>query len=264
MSQTTVQLRPPRMMSARTILALMLREMGSTYGTSPGGYVWAVLQPIGIILILSLAFSLLFRTPSLGTSFLLFYATGYLPFDLYSQMMNKIMAALKYSRAMLAYPRVVWLDAILARFFLNTITLVTVFCIVMTGILYFVDSRTIIDVVPILLALALCALIGLGGGMMNCLLIGFFPIWAIIWRILSRPLFLASGVVFIYEDMPPAVQNILWWNPLMHITGMVRTGFYPTYHATYVSVPYVFGLACIMTAGGLLFLRAYHKRVLQD
>ena len=263
MSQTTIKLRPPRMMAARTILALMLREMGSTYGTSPGGYVWAVLQPIGVILMLSLAFSLLFKTPSLGTSFMLFYATGFLPYDLYNQLMAKTIGALKYSKAMLAYPRVIWLDAILARFFLNTLTLIMVFFIVMAGILYFIESRTIIDVQPILLGMAICALVGLGGGMMNCLLIGLFPVWQTIWKILSRPMFLASGVLFIYEDMPPVVQNILWWNPILHGTGLVRTGFFSTYHASYISLTYSFGLAIILIAAGLLFLRAHHKQVLQ-
>ena len=80
----------------RTIIALVLREMGATYGQSPGGYVWAIVQPIGIIVILSIGFSLLVRSPSLGTSFLLFYATGFLPFDMYSILTQKISAALKY------------------------------------------------------------------------------------------------------------------------------------------------------------------------
>ena len=42
-------LKPPRFRALRTITALILREMGSTYGMSPGGYVWAVLQPVGMV-----------------------------------------------------------------------------------------------------------------------------------------------------------------------------------------------------------------------
>jgi len=77
----------PPLTSTRSVLALVLREMGSTYGQSPGGYVWAIIQPIGIILILALGFSLLIKAPSLGTSFLLFYATGFLAYDLYNQLL---------------------------------------------------------------------------------------------------------------------------------------------------------------------------------
>ncbi len=252
----------PPLTSTRSILALVLREMSSTYGRSPGGYIWAVVQPIGMILILALGFSLLIRAPSLGTSFLLFYATGYLPFDLYNHLVKKILAALTYSRAMLAYPRVIWLDAILARFFLNTLTQLTVFCIVITGILMFDNTRTIITVQPILLGLAIAAGLGLGVGMMNCLLIGLFPVWKIIWGILTRPMLIASGVLFIYEDLPPFVQDILWWNPVLHATGLVRQGFYPTYNASYVSVPYCLLVSMLLTAMGLLFLRAYNRKTL--
>lgn len=246
----------------RAITALMLREMGSTYGDSPGGYIWAVVQPIGMIIILSVGFSLLIKSPSLGTSFIMFYATGFLVYDLFSQIMKAVVDALKYSRAMLSYPRVIWLDAILARFFLNTLTYLTVFCIVITGVMVFEQTRTVITVQPILIGLAICMLTGLGVGMMNCLLIGLFPVWKTIWKVLTRPLLIASGVLFIMEDMPTSVQNILWWNPIIHATGLVRTGFYPTYDATYVSLIYCFGVAMTLICFGLLMLWSKHEKIL--
>lgn len=256
-------LKPPRFLTVRSVVALMLREMGSTYGQSPGGYFWAIAQPIGAIVILALAFSLLFRNPSLGTSFILFYSTGYLPFDLYNQMQSKISTALIYSRAMLAYPRVTWLDVIIARFLLNTITLLTVFCIAISAVLLVVDTQTIITITPIILGLTMASCLGLGVGLMNCLLGGLFPVWNILWRIVMRPMFLASGVLFVYEDMPRLLQKILWWNPVLHVTGLVRKGFYVTYHGSYISLLYGFGVALVLIAVGLLFLRAHHQRVLE-
>lgn len=257
-------LRSPPFLTLRTVTALMLREMGSTYGRSPGGYVWAIVQPVGAIFVLSLAFSLLFRSPSLGTSFILFYSTGYLPFDMYNQMLIKITSALKYSRAMLAYPRVTWLDIFIARFVLNTITLLTVFCVVIIGILILSNTHTIITITPILLGLSMAAFLGLGVGLMNCLLDGLFPVWTILWRIAMRPMFMASGVLFIFEDMPRFVQQLLWWNPVFHVTGLVRMGFYNTYHGSYISLQYGFGVALVLTAAGLLFLRGQYQRVLEN
>lgn len=246
----------------RSIMALMLREMGSTYGDSPGGYVWAVIQPVGMIVVLTLAFSLLVKSPSLGTSFILFYATGFLTYDMFSKIMKMVQESLKYSSAMLAYPRVIWLDAILARFFLNALTFLTVFCIVISGVLYFDETRSIITIQPIVIGLLISLFTGLGVGMMNCLLAGLFPLWKTIWKILSRPLFIASGVFFIYEDMPSTVQNILWWNPVLHATGLVRTGFYPSYNASYVSLIYCFGLAMTLIAFALLLLWTRHEKIL--
>ena len=41
---------------ARTVVALMLREIATTYGRSPGGYVWALADPILGIALLTLVF----------------------------------------------------------------------------------------------------------------------------------------------------------------------------------------------------------------
>jgi capsular polysaccharide transport system permease protein len=256
--------RTPSYRATRTITALVLREMAATYGNSPGGYLWAILQPMGIIAILSVAFSLIVRTPPLGTSFILFYATGYLPFHLYGVVARKTGTALRYSRALLAYPSVTWMDAVLARLILTSLTEITVMCIVLGAILMTVETRTVIDILPMMIAVILAILIGLGVGLFNCLVGGLFPVWLIIWGIISRPLILASGVLFLFRDMPPLAQDILWWNPLMHVTGLARSGIYPTYDAGYVSVAYTLGVALVMIALGLVMLRAYYKSVLEQ
>ena len=36
----------PRFQMGRTVVALMLREMATTYGRSAGGYAWAILDPV--------------------------------------------------------------------------------------------------------------------------------------------------------------------------------------------------------------------------
>lgn len=243
-------------------MALILREMTSTYGRSPGGYIWAILEPLGVIMILSFGFSLLIKSPSLGTNFLLFYATGYLPFMLYQSVSLTVARSLHYSKPLLFYPSVTWVDSIIARFTLNALTQVMAGFILLVGILVVADTRTVLDIQPLLLATCLAALLGLGIGSLNCLLMGLFPVWAQIWSIVTRPLFLASGVLFLYEDLPPLVQNVLWYNPLMHVVGLFRQGLYSLYNPTYISSLFVLGVSLICMALGLLLLRRYHKDIL--
>jgi capsular polysaccharide transport system permease protein len=262
---TLPPLRPRRRFATfRTVTALILREMSSRYGRTPGGYVWAILEPLGVIAILSIGFSLLIRNPSLGSSFLLFYASGYLPFSLYQSVQNVVARALTYSKPLLVYPAVSWTDAILARFLLNTLTGVIVTYVLLTGIIAATETNVVLDVPVIVEAIALSALLGLGVGAINCALMGLMPTWDVIWSIASRPLFIASGVFFIYEDLGGIAQDILWWNPLMHVTGILRSGIYPMYDPTYVSTAYVLGFALITLAFGLLLLRRYHKDILNQ
>jgi capsular polysaccharide transport system permease protein len=253
---------PRRFATIRTILALMLREMSTRYGRTPGGYIWSVVEPLAAILVLSLGFSLILRTPSLGTSFLLFYATGYLPFDLYQSVSNASARAINFSKPLLKYPAVTWVDALLARFLLNSLTSILIAALLLTGILAVIDSRAVLDMIPMVEAMAMAMLLGLAVGTLNCVLIGLFPIWEVAWSIFTRPLFLASGIFFLYEDMPPLAQDILWYNPLVHITALMRTGFYPTYSANFVSEIYVIGLSLVVMTLGQVLMGRYHRDIL--
>lgn len=256
-------LKPPRFRPLRTIAALMLREMSTTYGRSAGGYIWAVLQPVGMIVMLSLAFSLVVRKPSLGTNFMLFYASGYLPYAFFSTLSAKTAAALKYSRPLLAYASVTWIDAILARLILNVITAATVFSIVITGILLFAETRAVLNLMHVINGVGICIVFGFGVGLCNAVIEGFLPVWAQLWSIVTRPLFLASGIIFLYEDTPAIAQQILWWNPLIHGTALSRAGFYPIYQASFTSLIYCYGLSLVLIALGLVFMRTTYKTVLE-
>jgi capsular polysaccharide transport system permease protein len=100
--------------------------------------------------------------------------------------------------------------------------------------------------------------------MMNCLLIGLMPLWQRVWSIAMRPMFLISGVFFTYQSVPLPWREILWWNPLIHVTGLVRRGLYPGYDAAYASPIYVMalGLGVALLAG--VGLMRWHRDILSD
>lgn len=248
----------------RTIAALVLREMASTYGRSPGGYLWALLQPVGALALFTvvIAVGLNIRHPAIGTNFMLFYATGFLPYAYFNETAQKLARALRFSRRLLNYPTVRFSDALFARFFLNSLTHFLVFYIVMTGIHIAFDLTSILHVPSILLSLALAGVLGLGVGTLNCFLSSMFPVWSQIWSVLTRPLFLLSTLIYTFEQVPWQYQDILWFNPLVHVVGLMRRGFFPTYDAPYVSVIYVFGVASCCLVIGLLLLNRYHRTIL--
>ena len=250
--------------SLRSISALMLREMSTRYGRTIGGYFWAVLEPIAAVLIMAVGFSLLLRNPPLGSNFFLFYASGFMPFFLYQQIANLVARSISFSRPLLFYPAVTWIDAVLARFILNALTGIMVSLITIGTIIVMLETRTTLDAGPLVMAIVLTLLFGFGVGAVNCAISGLYPTWEIIWSIITRPLFLASGVLFIYEDMPSTIQNILWFNPLLHIVGIFREGIYPLYDAEYVSFAFVMAVALWLSVLGLLLLRRFYLQILED
>lgn len=249
--------------SLRAIAALMLREMSTRYGRTPGGYVWAILEPLGMIIVLGFAFSLIASAPVLGTSFLLFKATGFMVLQIFTVLGGQVGNALTFSKPLLNYPRVTWMDAILARFFLNTTVVFMSTFLILSGIFFYEGLTIMISWGPVLLAVFLTAAFGLGVGCLNAYLFMRFPAWQQIWSILTRPLFIISGVLILYEDFPPVGQEYLWYNPLLHLTGLMREGFYPMYRPDYISVVFVGLCALVPMALGLLLLRRYHRELLE-
>ncbi len=246
----------PSFVNLRVIVALMMREMSTRYGRSAGGYLWALLEPAGMILILAIVFSLALRTPSLGSSFVLFYATGYFAFHFYVELSSFAASAINMNRPLLTYPRVTPIDAIIARALLQFFTLAVAAIIILSGIVAWEEVYTVYDFVAIIKAAAYSSLLGVGVGSTNAVIFAFFPTYINVYRILTRPLFLISGVIFTYEELPGVAQDLLWWNPILHCAGLMRRGFYPTYHASYVSELYVVGLGLGFLTIGLFLVWA--------
>lgn len=249
----------------RTVVALILREIATTYGRSAGGYLWALADPVLGVALLTVIFQVVLgrSTPPIGGNFPLFYASGYVVFQMYNDIAGKMASSLRYSRPLLAYPAVTFVDALIARLILNTIMHLVVFTIVITGIAVIFRLTLVLDVAVVIRALGLAALLGAGVGTMNCFLIMRFPVWERAWSIVNRPLFLMSGIFFTFDMMPKIAQDALWWNPVLHVIGLMRRGIYGVYPADYVSEAYVVTLALVLLALGLLLLSRRYRDLLE-
>lgn len=255
MAGRPIQFFLPRFM--RVQFAMIMREMATSYGKSYFGYLWAILEPIGGIAVLSIAFSLAFGAPALGESFPLFYATGYIPFVVYSTMQQNINASIRDNKQLLFYPRVTYMDAIISRVVLTVVTQLLVAAIVFGGIMILYDVDSNINLAHIFAALMGACMLGLGVGSLNSVIVHIFPGWRNMWGIITRPLFLMSCIFYLFDSLPQWAQSVLWFNPLVHITGLTRTGFYASYGGDYVVGAYPFLAGAITFLMGLILLRRH-------
>ncbi|MCX7288622.1 MAG: ABC transporter permease [Rhodobacterales bacterium] len=155
-----------------------------------------------------------------------------------------------------------FVDAILARFLVHLLTYLMISYLVFGFILLLFETRAVLDVPSVILAVSLAALLGLGIGCLNIYLFAIFPLWETLWNILTFPLLLLSTVFYTFETLPAQAQDILWYNPLIHIIGIMRRGFYPTYDAVWASPFYVLAFSMIPLVIGLFLLRRYHSEIL--
>jgi len=240
--------------------ALTVREMTTRYGNKFGGYMWAVVDPIATVSILSLAISAVAHVPPLGRSFPLFFATGYNSFLIYRSMSEQISSSVSANMALLNYPIVHPYDTILARIILQVVTLFIVNLMFFLGLALLVPVP-IPDMRPILLASAIAVCLGAGVGMINVVAFHLSSTYQTIFGIINRPAFIVSGVFFLPDMMPNPYRDYLMWNPLVHIIGLFRTGFYPTYRAAFVDVPWLIGVSMGTVVIGFIVVWLYDAKL---
>lgn len=251
-----------RFRAARTIAALMLRDLSSSHGRTALGYLWELLNPLLAVALLTVLFKLIGRSPGIGTSFALFYATGVLPLHIFTGMSAKMSTVLPSSRSLLAYPGVTYMDAIIARLLLTVLTDIVIIGAVFTGVILYERIDTIVDYPTVLEAFSMAALLGLGVGLTNAFLMAVSPTWERAWKVLTRPLFLLSCIFHTYEVVPLPFRDWLWYNPVVHCVAIMRRGIYPTYDASYASPLYVYSISLVTLVFGLAMLRRYTSYIL--
>jgi ABC-type polysaccharide/polyol phosphate export systems, permease component len=246
----------------RVVAALVVRETSTRFGSKPGGYIWALLDPAAHIAFLSLIFMAIARTPALGHSFPLFFATGYIGFQFYQAAVGYLNTAVTSNRALLSYPNVAPFDTILARYILQLGTTIVVGFCVFSVIGLSLRSPLTIQWHFIIEAAFAASLLALGSAFANNILFQKFPLYEKFYGIVTRPLFLVSGIFFLPDALPHPARDIVMLNPLVHVVMLFRKGFYPEYRAIGYDAGYLYGFALSLLLGGM-FLFTSSRKVLR-
>lgn len=249
----------------RVINAMVHREARSQYGATRLGYLWALIIPMAQIAIFTGIFWSIGRADIFGSdigSITVFITTGFLSFNLFTNISNQVMSAIDANKALFGYPLIMPFDAMLARLFLSFST--TIFSFIFTLLLLFQFNLWEPDfdsLLSMMGAVLIASSLGFGIGLINSYLLLHFSSYSKTYGILTRPLLFMSGVFYLASDQfPPAILNILSYNPLLHCTEWIRSGFYRQWDSTFVDMEYLLSFTLVVLFVGLLTQRISQKR----
>lgn len=246
------ELRQALHVQGRVIYALILREALGKYGKSKLGYLWGVFEPVTQILVFVLIFSALGRKSPAGGDLAVFFATGIIPWMIYSNIAGRLSGALGANQALMSYPHVTPLDVLLGRLLLEAATLIVVFGIIVTVLQFMGKAVPIYDLYNVLVALFLITFFAAGVGMVNAAIRIYFDSWDKLFGAMNRPLYFLSGVFFTASSLPPQARQWLEWNPIFQYIEWLRSGFFSTIPTSYIKYEYAIGCAFFMLFLGLL------------
>ncbi len=241
--------------------ALVLRETHTRFGRTRLGYLWVLIEPITHAVGLSIVHYTLGRRSPLGGSMALFFMTGLLPFFLWSKVSHRLVSAFVSDRPLLNVPAVTHLDILLARALLEGATWLIVSAILIVLLVAIGFSDWPFDLESLCGAVGATFCLAVGIGMINATMTALLQSWHNLFYIVTRPLYLASGIFYLVDQVPATAQRFLVWNPLVHAIEWVRTAFYPAYTATTLDKSYLVQCAFYALVAGLALERLSRRKV---
>lgn len=211
------------------IFALMVRERLTRYSGGKLGPAWAILTPVAWIAFVVILFRTLGRTPPIFVGAEVFVATGVLPYIAFRQAVTSMSRAYPAHRYM-RYVRPVSInDIMLATMTLEALNFVAS-AVVIFGIITLFFGVPLPANAP-MVALGFALAWGVASGIGRCVaVIGVLSdSFARFVPIALRPLFWVSGIFYTATELPTTVQNMLWYSPLLHVTEIVREGYFASY-----------------------------------
>lgn len=260
----SIRLRRGFRQQAVVVCALILREVRTRFGEHRLGYLWALLEPC-MFIALWLGVFAVFRVGSMihdmGPT--LFMAAGIIPFFAFRHVASYVEVGISANGALLQFPQVGSVDALLARFILESSTQILIGAVIFSALVLTEQAKPPRDILGIYIASGSLLLLGFGFGAFNCMVTVLLPVYARFSMITQRLLFWTSGIFFLVDKFPTPAQKILAWNPVLHGIELFRTAWSHTYRTAIGSVWYILACAGVFLLLGLLLERSA-RRELQD
>lgn len=258
---TTISKQTPWEIQKAVIFAAFVRELNTRFGQFRLGYLWAVLEPLAMIGVLS-SVRVLFGTSDLaGLSFPIFFATGVIGYLLFNHIVTSGLSAVESNLGLFNYQRVKPADVFTARALLELLIALGTAAVIFPGLYYlgftfaWNDTLQVVAIVFCLFSLSY----GIG---MICSIVG--PLWQEskkVVPVLIRPLFFISGIFFPANALPEGIRGYALLNPLLHVTELLRGAMFRDYLSHEGSLFYLFcwGIACLLF--GLCVYRIFRVKV---
>lgn len=244
------------------VFALFLREIRGRFGKYRLGYLWALLQPVGQLLILLVIAHFFMGYQSQGIPHSIFFIGGIVPWFLFNRIGVRALTAVRANAGLFNYRPVKPIDSIIARSLLELIVYSAVYVVLILFAWFVGDTPEIGNLVFLIGVFFLLGWFSMGVGLVIMAIGDAFSEAEKIVPLLMRPLYYISGIFFSLDHIPYEYREYVLWNPIIHAIELNRMGLFSRYEAPDVSLFYLFICALVANVGGLLVYRVREKRML--
>ncbi|WP_417464608.1 ABC transporter permease [Kordiimonas sp.] len=221
------------------VYALSVREMYRKYGAYKLGVVWALLEPIMMIMVFMIVFGARGRGEFGFIDPPLFILASFLPFKvLFSQTLQGCSKAANAMNPFTLFRQVSLFDMMLARILLTTVTALLALVVIGCGLAWFGFDPIPDRILETLCGLFLIQAFGFGMGIIFCVVGSFAKEMDKITGLINLPLLFLSAVFFPMTIIPEPYQTWMAYNPLVHPMEMIREMWFAHYTSPVLDLEY--------------------------
>lgn len=245
---------------------LVIRDLQRKYTRFRLGYLWTLLEPLGMSIVLWFVFSVLLGARAFGLQpYLLFLSVAILPWWWFAQGMTAATKTFRQpsvaaAQRMSLLPTQFW---VLRVVLVSTVEFIFSLPVILLGlaITQFWPGPLIVlfpvaIIAQFLLMYGLALLIAAGSAVI--------PDLARIVRIVLRAMFYLSPVLYSISNIPASVQSFASINPLVGVLGLYRIGWWPEEMGSTTDFAISLSVAFALFLIGILTFRRLESRILKE
>ena len=241
--------------SRRVVSALLLRELLTRYGRNNIGFLWLFVEPMLFTLLITALWSATRTIHGSDIPIVAFAVTGYSSLLLWRNMPSRCNGALKANKTLLFHRQVTIMDVYAARIILEWLATTTAF-VVLALALYSLDLLKLPEnVLQVMGGWILLGWFGAGLGLTIGGLSEKYEVVSKLWPPLTYLMMPLSGVAFIVDALPPKLQDIVLWLPMLNALEYLREGWFGSMMHAHYDIGYVVIFNLCLTFIGFALVR---------
>ncbi len=242
------------------IVHLIRKDITTRYKRSVLGIFWTMLNPLGLMIIMTVVFQNFFHQQEFYSVYVL---VGLLTFTFFNQTTSAIIHNLIWGEDLfrrIYIPRSSFAIAAIGTSMVNLVLALVPLILVKLVI----HSPVSWEIVYFPIYIIYLASFSLGVGLIVASLALYFHDIAEMYQVILTAWFYATPIIYPYDTLPDSTKQILALNPMMHIVQLMRNSFYYNL-APSMNELIIVAVICSTTliVGWLLFARQTEEFVLR-
>lgn len=236
----------------RVIYALLMREVLTRYGRHNIGFLWLFVEPMIFTTGVTIMWSLTKSVHGSNLPIVAFALTGYSSVLLWRNMPARCIHAIETNLSLMYHRNVRALDIFMARLVLEGAGATISFMTLSLFYIYIGWLEPPADILTVVGGWLSLAWFGMALAIFLGALSEKSELVDKIWHPASYLLFPLSGAVFMVDALPPDVQHLVLFIPMVNGVEIVREGYFGHLVRAHYDLPYMLTCCLVLTFAALV------------